>query len=81
MFSSPVSIKTCSSRDLLEETELIPTLKERFLETSCIKCSSIERNYVRTIISGKTTYLWYVPWQKQEEKSLDIPNMEEETPF
>ena len=35
----------------------------------------------RMKISGKTTYLWYVPWQKQEEKSLDIPNMEEETPF
>ena len=35
----------------------------------------------RMKIEGKTTYLWYVPWQKQEEKSLDIPNMEEETPF
>tara|TARA_R110002110_G_scaffold406384_1_gene626155 strand:+ start:36 stop:587 length:552 start_codon:yes stop_codon:yes gene_type:complete len=39
-------------------TELIPNARIKALPGTkeCVRCSSIERNYVRTIISGKTTY-------------------------
>ena len=35
----------------------------------------------RRKIEGKTSYLWYVPWQKKDQDDLKIPNMQEETPF
>ena len=36
----------------------IPAARLRALPNTktCVECSSVERNYVRTIISGKTTY-------------------------
>ena len=38
--------------------EPIPKARIKALPSTreCVKCSSVERNYVRTIISGKTTY-------------------------
>ncbi len=38
--------------------ELIPEARIKALPSTreCVECSSVERNYVRTIISGKTTY-------------------------
>ena len=35
----------------------------------------------RRKIDKKAVYLWYLPWQRKEEKDLDIPDMGEETPF
>ena len=36
----------------------IPAARLRALPNTrtCVECSNVERNYVRTIISGKTTY-------------------------
>ena len=51
----------------------IPAARLRALPntTECVKCSSVERNYVRTIISGKTTYSeWEVIKNKDTKEYL-----------
>ena len=35
----------------------------------------------RRKVLNKTTYMWYVPWQKKVDTELARPNMDEETPF
>ena len=51
----------------------IPAARLRALPNTktCVECSSVERNYVRTIISGKTTYSeWEVIKNKDTKEYL-----------
>ena len=52
----------------------IPAARLRALPNTktCVECSDVERNYVRTIISGKTTYSeWEVIKNKETKKYLE----------
>ena len=52
----------------------IPAARLRALPNTktCVECSSVERNYVRTIISGKTTYSeWEVIKNKETKRYLE----------
>ena len=60
--------------------------KHRFKDFSTTEMTAHIRNKlgggdIRRKIDKKTVYLWYLPWQRKEEKDLDIPDMGEETPF
>ena len=65
---------------------------EKFLEKNRFKDFSTQEMtaHIRDKLGGgdtrrkvlnKTTYMWYVPWQKKVDTELDRPNMDEETPF
>ena len=62
--------------------------KKRFKEMNPTEMNAHIRNTlgggdarIRIDPGSKPKYVWFVPWQKKDDKSLDIPNMEEETPF
>jgi hypothetical protein len=35
----------------------------------------------RRKVKNKTTYLWYLPWQKKSDDEFKTPDMREEAPF
>ena len=56
----------CNCKIPVGRLKALPGTKE------CVKCSSTERNYVRTIISGKTTYSeWEVIKNKDTKEYLE----------
>jgi hypothetical protein len=59
--------------------------KKRFKDYTTTQMTAIIRElgggHARKKVQGKTTFMWWIPYTRKEEKSFSVPNLEERTPF
>ena len=59
--------------------------KKRFKDFSTTQMTAAIRQMnggdVRRPVDGTTTFMWWVPYKRKEEKSFAVPNLEEKTEF
>jgi len=59
--------------------------KKRFKDFSTTQMTAAIRQMnggdARLPVDGKTTFMWWVPYKRKEEKSFAVPNLEEKTVF
>ena len=59
--------------------------KKRFKDYTTTQMTAIIRElgggHARKKVQGKTTFMWWIPYTRKEEKSFAVPNLEERTPF
>ena len=59
--------------------------KKRFKDFSTTQMTAAIRQMdggdARLPVDGKTTFMWWVPYKRKEEKSFAVPNLEEKTEF
>ena len=59
--------------------------KKRFKDYTTTQMTAIIRElgggHARKKVQGKTTFMWWIPYTRKEEKSFAVPNLEEKTVF
>ena len=59
--------------------------KKRFKDYTTTQMTAIIRElgggHARKKVQGKTTFMWWIPYTRKEEKSFAVPDLEERTEF